>query len=287
MAARTTRGAAWPDAGHAPSGAVIVLTSEDGIADTLRPRIDRLGGDAARVYVLRAVKVEGQECAFNLERDLPALEQALRTTDALMLVIDPVSAYLGSKDSYKDAEIRGILSPLADLAERYRVAVVAILHLTKAAQRKLLLRAQGSIAFVAQARVVLAVGEDSDQPGRRLVVPVKNNLGPAAVALAFRITDAGLAWEEGTVEGAAEQLLASDDVETRSSRRERDDAVSFLRDALSSGPVSSKQIERDAHANGISRATLWRSKAQLGIKAERSRTTEGNTGPWYWRLPVA
>lgn len=91
IAARTTRGTAWPDDGQAPSGAVVVLTSEDGIADTLRPRIDRLGGDPSRVYVLRAVEVAGQEYSFNLERDLPALEYALASTRAALLVIDPRS----------------------------------------------------------------------------------------------------------------------------------------------------------------------------------------------------
>jgi hypothetical protein len=282
-----TRGAPWPD-GTAPTpGAVIVLTSEDGIADTLRPRLDRQGGDASRVHILRAVRVDGDELPFTLERDLPQLALVLTEhPETALVILDPVSAYLGSRDSYKDAEIRGLLSPLAALAERFGVALLAILHLTKAAQRKLLLRAQGSIAFVAQARIVLAVGEDPEHPGRRLLVPVKNNLGPAAAALAFRITDNGLIWEDGTVEGIAEQLLATDDVDTRSERRERDGAAAFLRHALRDGPVGAKQIAADATANGISRSTLWRAKADLGITAERSRTVEGNTGPWYWALPT-
>jgi Bifunctional DNA primase/polymerase, N-terminal/AAA domain len=285
--ARVTRGAPWPD-GTAPApGAVIVLTSEDGIADTLRPRLDHQGGDPAHVHILRAVRVDSDELPFTLERDLPQLARVLtERPDAALVILDPVSAYLGGRDSYKDAEIRGLLSPLASLAERFDVALLAILHLTKAAQRKLLLRAQGSIAFVAQARVVLAVGEDPEHEGRRLLVPVKNNLGPAAPALAFRITDAGLTWEDGTVEGAPEQLLANDDVGTRSERRERDDAAAFLRHILREGPVSSKQIAADATANGIARATLWRAKADLGITAERTRTAEGNTAPWYWTLPA-
>jgi hypothetical protein len=285
--ARVTRGAPWPD-GTAPApGEVIVLTSEDGIADTLRPRLDRQGGDPARVHILRAVRVDGDEIPFTLERDLPQLARVLTDhPDTALVVLDPVSAYLGSRDSYKDAEIRGLLSPLAALAERYRVAVLAILHLTKAAQRKLLLRAQGSIAFVAQARIVLAVGEDPEHEGRRLLVPVKNNLGPAAPALAFRITDDGLTWEDGTVEGAPEQLLASDEVETRSARKERDDAATFLRQLLADGPVASKQAQADAKANGIAQRTLSRAKRDLGIISERARTAGGNTGPWYWALPV-
>jgi hypothetical protein len=260
----------------------VILACEDGAADTVRPRVDRQGGDPASVYMLRGVRVEGEECPFNLERDLPALEQALSDTQALALLVDPISAYLGSRDSYKDAEIRAILSPLVALAERYRVAIVAILHLTKAAQRKVLLRAQGSIAFVAQARTVLAVAGDPTTPERRLLVSVKNNLGQEAPALAFRISDAGLIWEPGTVDGTADRLLAVDELATRSERRERDDAVTFLRRLLGDGPVSSKQAMTDAKANGISLRTLWRAKSELGIVAERHK---GQTGAWYWMLP--
>jgi putative DNA primase/helicase len=282
MGARTTEGAPWPDGGIAPAGAVLLLASEDGLADTVRPIVDRQHGDPRRVSVLRAVRVDGQECSFSLERDLPALEQALAATAAVLAIISPLSAYLGSKDSYKDAEVRAILTPLAALAEKYRVALVGILHLTKAAQRRLLLRAQGSVAFVAQARTVLAVGEDPDTPGRRLLVSVKNNLGPLAPALAFRISEAGLAWEPGIVEGTAEDLLAGDEPASRSETHERDLAVTFLRDLLAEGPATSKQIMADAKANGIAQRTLWRAKAGLGIIAERAK---GQTGAWYWMLP--
>jgi putative DNA primase/helicase len=285
VVARVTRGHSWPDGGRAPEGNVIILAAEDGIADTIRPRVDRQEGDPARVFILRAVRVEGQECPFNLERDLAALEHAIAEHQAVLVVIDPLSAYLGERDSYKDAEIRAILTPLAALAERYRVAIIGILHMTKAAQRRLLLRAQGSIAFVAQARTVLAVGEDPEQPGRYLFAGIKNNIGPKAPALAYRLTDAGLAWDTTPVTGVADTLLAEDEVTTRTERREHDAASTFLRDLLASGPVASKQVEADAKANGIAQRTLWRAKAELGVVADRSRTTEGNTGAWYWRLP--
>lgn len=287
MVARTTRGTPWPDGGWPHEGPAIILAAEDGIADTVRPRIDKQGGDPTQVYVLQAVRLEGQECPFNLERDLAALERAVMETGARLIVIDPISSYLGERDSYKDSEIRGILTPLAMLADRLGVAIVGILHLTKAAQRKLLLRAQGSIAFVAQARIVLVVGEDPEQPGRRYLAAVKNNLGSMAATLAFRLTDAGVVWDPAPIDGTADTLLAQDEAATRTERRERDDAATFLRDLLSAGPVASKQIEADAKANGIAQRTLWRAKLALKIVAERSQTSSGNTGPWYWRLPVS
>jgi hypothetical protein len=285
LAARTTRGGTWPDGTPTPNGAVIILASEDGIADTVRPRVDRQQGDASRIHILRAVRTAGQETPFNLESDLAMLEQALVTTGALVLIIDPLSSYLGSRDSYKDSEIRGILTPLAALAERHRVAVVGVLHLTKAAQKRLLLRAQGSVAFVAQARTVLAVGQDPETPGRRLLVPIKNNLGPTAPALAFHISDDGLRWDSTPVDGTAESLLAIDEPITRAAGRERDTASTFLRTILAEGPVASKQIEADAKANGIAQRTLWRAKDDLGILTERARAQDGRPSAWYWMLP--
>jgi hypothetical protein len=280
LAARCTRGREWPDGGVAPLVNVVALVAEDGLADTYRPRVEGQGGDPARVYVLRAVRHGGEEHPFTFEDDLAALETALRETSAGLLVVDPLSAYLGRRDSYKDAEIRAVLTPLAALAEAYHCAIVGVLHLTKDRQRRLLLRAQGNIAFVAQARTVFAVGPDPETPERRLLVTIKNNLGVFAPGLAFGISTEGLRWEPGTVEGAAEQLLAADDPSSRSERREREAAAEFLRVALSTGPMASKELMSDAKANGIAQRTLWRAKTELGVVAERH-----GRGPWYWMLP--
>jgi hypothetical protein len=232
--------------------------------------------------VLKAVRVEEQECPFTLERDLPALDAAILQTSAILVLISPLSAYLGSRDAYKDAEIRGLLTPLAALAERHRVGICGVMHLTKDAQRRLLLRAQGSVAFVAQARTVLVVGEDADTPGRRLLASAKNNLGPLAPTLSFRISDDGLTWDTTAVEGTAEALLAGDPVTSRSEQREREHAAAFLRECLADGPVASTEVAADAKANGIAQRTLWRAKTDLKVLAERAK---GRTGKWYWMLP--
>ena len=232
--------------------------------------------------MLRAVRIAGQERPFNLDRDLPALEQAIRTTGARVVIVDPLSAYLGGRDSFKDSDLRGLLTPLADLAERTAVAVLGVLHLTKGAQRRLLLRAQGNIAFVAQARTVLAVGEDPETPGRRLLVCVKSNLGPMPPALAFRLTEAVLEWEPDAVDGSAEDLLAMDEPGSRTDRKEREVAKQFLVDTLTGGPLASKEIYADARANGIAPRTLERAKTDLSVKAARQ-----GRGAWYWMLPAS
>jgi putative DNA primase/helicase len=283
LCARRSQGSAWPDGtwGDAAEDS-LYFSAEDGPADTLRVRIDLQGGDPRRVHVLTAVRERGQDRMPTLEHDLAAIEQAIIRCTAKLVIIDPLSAYLGSRDSYKDAEIRSLLGPLAALAERHGVAILGILHLNKTAQRQILHRAGASIAFVAAARTVLVVCEDAEVPERRLLISAKNNLGPLAPTLAFRISDAGLRWDEGEVAGAVERLLAGDEMPTRSEARALDRAGEFLRKLLDDGPVPSTQIEKDAKANGISQRTLWRAKDDLGITSSRM---PGQRGTWFWALP--
>ena len=173
--------------------------------------------------------------------------------------------------------------PLAALAEKHGVAVIGILHLTKNEQRKALHRVIGSVAFVAAARTVFAVGQDPDDPAKRILVGVKNNLAAEPDALAFRIVEDGsLVWE-GAVDGAdAETILSSGG--TQGERTERNEAKDFLRDILGDGPVPVKEIQTAARSNGISDATLKRAKADLKIRAERVGGI-GKDGRWAWGPP--
>ena len=125
VAARVSTGAAWPDAGHAPRGSVVLLSAEDALADTVRPRLDALSADVTRIHALTAVRVaDGPERQFSLAQDVAQLEAVLATTGATLVIIDPLSAYLGGKaDSYKDPDVRGLLAPLAALRGRRDPAV--------------------------------------------------------------------------------------------------------------------------------------------------------------------
>jgi RecA-family ATPase len=197
LEARMTSGRPWPDGAPSVACDVIILSAEDGIADTIRPRLDRQGGDPRRAHVLEAVRDTDGPHLFQVGRDLPALEAALQRTRARCVRIDPLSAYLGGTDSHRDGEVRGLLAPLAALAAAHRAAIVGVMHLTKDAQRRLIARASGSIAFAGAARVVMVVGVDPDDAtkARRFLVTVKNNLGAKAPGLAYTITDDGFRWE--------------------------------------------------------------------------------------------
>jgi putative DNA primase/helicase len=287
VASRISMGREWPDGGEAPRGDTILLSAEDGAADTIRPRVDALGGDASKVHLLRAVRRNDAEQPFCLAADLPALERAIRETGAVLLVIDPLSAYLGKTDSYKDAEVRGLLAPLAAIAEQHKIGVMVVMHLTKDSQRRAIHRAGGSIGFVGAARVVLAVGKDAEDEERRLLVPVKTNLSSPPAALAYRIIGrsaaaASVEWEPEPAAGIeADALLGPATLEDREERREADE---LLRDQLADGERPAVEVQQAARANGISDRTLNRAKRRLGVKA-RHMGQPGRRQAWYWSLP--
>ena len=137
LAATVTNGGAWPcGEGKAPLGSVIILSAEDDAGDTIRPRLDAAGADVTRVHQISAVRHgngRGRR-TFNLQADLALLEGEIkRIRDVRLVIIDPVSSYLGKIDSHKNAEVRGTLEPLGDMASRLRVAIVSVTHFSKGA----------------------------------------------------------------------------------------------------------------------------------------------------------
>ncbi len=295
MAARVSRGWAWPDAPGVPTtpGGVVLLSAEDGVADTIRPRLDAAGADVARIVALEAVRERNQyghehPRSFDLSRDLPALEAAIGSVEGCRLVvIDPVTAYLGGVDSHKNAEIRGLLAPLGAIAERHRVAMVAVTHLNKSGGGPAIYRAMGSLAFAAAARAAWAVSKDKDDPRRRLLLPIKNNIAPDTGGLAYRIEPLGVdgcpavAWEPDAVNVSADDALAGDRDEG-GGRTERDDAAEWLADLLVHGPRPARDVERDARDAGYSIATVRRAKAAIGVVSRKPAFG----GPWEWTLPA-
>lgn len=231
MTARISRGASWPDGGRAPMGDVILLSAEDAIDDTIRPRLDRLGADVTRVHALTAIRDQDARRAPVLTRDINRLERAVVSTDAVLVIIDPVSAYLGQIDSHRDAEVRGVLAPLAALADHTGAAIVGVMHLSKSTQRPALHRAIGSIAFVAAARLVLAVAPDPGDEKRRLIAPAKSNICAPAPTLAYRLLDGRLVWEPEPVVGVTADALLSCQ-ENRIARNDDTDAARLICDLL-------------------------------------------------------
>src|SRR5262249_6725593 len=124
--------------------------------------------------------------------DIAALESAIGQTDAVLLIVDVLMAYLPSgADAHKDQDIRRVLSRLASLAERTGCTVLLLRHVTKSTARNPLYRGGGSIGIVGAARAGLLAAFDPDDPDRRVLAVVKSNLGPTPPSLAYTLTEAG------------------------------------------------------------------------------------------------
>jgi hypothetical protein len=289
VASRVTQGGAWPDAGHAEQpGNVIFLAVEDGIADTIRPRLERAGADLERVYVFTTIRDEAGERLPNFERDMATLEEVIVKLRPVLVVVDPVSSYLGKTDSYKDAEIRRVLAPLTVLADKHRVAVLALIHMTKGSKEaKAMYRAIGSIAFAALARIVLAAGSDPEEPERHYLMAVKQNICAPSKTLAYRIQgepddeDAApwLEWEGAPVEGIQADVILGANA-SAGTREERQDTSEFLRQLLTDGRMSADDVFEAGKANGYSASTLNHAKRSAGVRSYK----EGFKGRWYWEL---
>lgn len=295
MTARVTVGAPWPDGACAPKGAVVILTAEDGLADTVRPRVDVMGGDPGSVHILSGIgrEEDGPLRLPHLGRDLAHLEVAIAKVKPVLVGIDVVSAYLGDTDSHKDSEVRGVLAPLAKLAERTGTAVVGVMHLNKNEQRKVLYRGMGGLGFVAAPRAVLAVAFDPEDESRSLLLPLKLNVGPKPPGLAFRrepvrhpegFEVARVTWEPEPVTVDAETALGPP--EAPEDRGATEDAADFLRALLADGPVPAKRVQAEARGAGISASTLNRAKHRVGVESRRRGGMAGE-GEWVWRLRLS
>jgi len=283
MAARVSSGRSFPDAPAVPvlPASVIVILAEDDLASTVRPRIDALGGDAGRVFSLSGVRRGASEEWFDLGRDLPVLEDEILKTGARLVVIDPLTAFLGSVDAYRDAQVRGLLAPLMAVAERQGVAVLGIMHLGKAGRRRAVYRALGSVAFTAAPRAVWAVAKDPDDADRRILACVKMNVARPADPIAFWLRDGGLVWDSEPVAADVDDLLAAERPSAGGGARR--EAERFLGEALAAGALPATDVVELARQNGIAERTLKRAKARLGVVS--SRVDVGGSGQWVWSSP--
>jgi putative DNA primase/helicase len=297
VAAIVTGAARWPvDGNRAERGNVIILSAEDDPADTIRPRLEAADADLTRCHVIDAVQDIGDDGkprrrGFSLVEDIARLRAELqRIGDVALVIIDPITAYLGATDSHRNAEVRAVLVPLGELAAQHSVAVLAISHLRKSLAGDAVLQVTGSLAFAAAARAVYIVARDPDDSARRLMLPAKNNIGDDRTGYAYRIEPISLAngigtsrpvWEPGLVTVTADEALATHERGNAGAPPKRNAAAQWLAGILGEGPVAVSELRREAEAAGYSWATVRRAHNELDVTAEKTGYDDG----WAWRLP--
>ena len=247
---------------------VIYQTAEDGLGDTIKPRLLSAGADCSRVMV-----IDDNDQALTMMD--ARLEEAIIQTKARLVVLDPIQGFLGTDvDMHRANEIRPLMKRVAVLAEKYHCAIILIGHMNKNSNGKSSYRGLGSIDFQAAARSVLIVGRIKDEPEIRVVCHVKSSLAPEGKSIAFRLDkDTGFEWI-GEYDISADDLLSGDNrgQKIRSAKE-------FLKEVLESGSVAQTKVAEEAESRGIKKKTLWNAKKELEIDSVKI----GNQ--WFWMLP--
>jgi hypothetical protein len=309
-AASVTSGTPWPDGfAGSPPQRVLLVSAEDNYANTVSPRAVAAGVDLTRLMYFKGLVRNGKQESFLLSSGLLELEQILLDYDDIGLVlIDPITAYMGSPasgrfDSHRATDVRSVLGPLKDMSERHRIAISAITHPPKGAKASPLDSFIGSQAYIAAARIAhLCVPETEPglpgavrNTGRVFFTQVKNNIGPKATTLAYRLDTKPIGFDrfgeplkpapyvawEGIIDITSAEALA----QARAVAKTKTNPVhEFLRDILASGPVLQKIVVERGAAKGISLPQLRRARKAVGAVTFKRRG--GNViSPWLWALP--
>jgi putative DNA primase/helicase len=273
LAASGSRGIPLPGAHSSSPFPSLLFTAEDGLADTLRPRLDAMGADCTMIHACDA------PLSLAVSNDVARMEREITNTCARLVILDPVVAFLGARtDIYRGNEIRALMAPLARIADRHGCAIVAVRHLTKTKVGRSIYAGQGSIEFTASARSVLLAGSAPEDPKQHALVHIKSNLAPCGTSCGYRIEDGRFTWTGESNLGAGD-LLASD--APFGSANAEEEARAFLRATLAEGPLPANAVLAAARAIGISERTLKRAKQRERVEVVRKGFGEGSL--WLWR----
>ena len=248
---------------------IIYQTAEDGLSDTIKPRLLAGNADCTKIKV-----IDESEAALSMLDD--RVEQAIIETGAKVIILDPMPAYMGAKvDMNKANEVRNILSQLGRIADEYGCAIILVGHLNKAKGSKANYRGLGSIDFEAAARSVLLVGRLKDDENIRVVAHERASLAPQGKPIAFELSE-----ENGFVWKGHCDVSLDDLVNGISREKKSEQAENLITDCLSNGKYPQQIILKKAQNCGISKRVLDEAKKNLGVISIK----EGCQ--WYWELPA-
>ncbi|MBM0232885.1 AAA family ATPase [Micromonospora sp. STR1_7] len=295
LAARITAGKPWPDGqpGCTPAG-VVLLSAEDGLGDTIRPRLEAAGADLDRVVALTGITSWDEDAGELYERmpalpgDIGRIRAAVEQVGAALVIIDPLMAYLGGDvNSHRDQDVRRALAPLAKMAEETGAAIKLIRHNTKGGGNNALYRGGGSIGIIGAARLGFTFARDPEDEHRVIVACTKANITAIPQSLAYRLVDspdhgcARVEWHDGPVGYTAADLLAASH-ESADDRDDRNDAAAWLRGYLldNAGEAEAGSVLKAGEKAGFQKHTLQRARKRAGVKSEKAAFDAG----WMWRL---
>ncbi|MBR6408128.1 MAG: AAA family ATPase [Clostridia bacterium] len=246
---------------------IIYQTAEDGLGDTVKPRLIAGNADCSQIKVID----ESEACLTLLDE---RVEQAIAQTGARVMILDPLQAYVGaSLDINRANEVRTVLSQLGKVAERYKCAVILVGHLNKAQGAKNQYRGLGSIDFQAAARSVLVVGRVKDKPEIRVMAHEKSSLAPEGQPIAFELSaDNGFKW-------LGHYDISIDDLLSGASREKKSDmAESLIRECLSDGRYPQQALMNKAKHMGISKRIVDEAKKRLNVQSVKDGSQ------WLWQM---
>lgn len=247
---------------------IIYQTAEDGLADTVKPRLEKAQADCNNIFVI-------DETDVSLSMLDERIEQAILKEKAKLMILDPIQAYLGAKmDMNRANAARDMTKHLGQVAERTGCAIVLIGHMNKNAGGKVAYRGMGSIDFFAVARSVLLVGRVKGQENRRAMIQIKNNLAKRGHAKSFVLTDGVFTWK-GDYDITEDELAGGFAPKTSKQEEAKDLLVSL---SCTTKEAAVSQIQEKARDRGISWRTMEMVKKELQIKSQKVNNA------WYWIL---
>ncbi len=283
IASRITTGEAFPNGEAREPRDVVFIAVEDGVADTIKPRVAAAGGNEQHTHFIH-IEQDGNEITPDLERHLGCIREAiLEIGNVGLLIIDPIMALLGNAvDSYRDQDVRKVTTPLARLAEELNLAILIVRHPNKGSSNNALLRGGGSMAFIGSARVGWVVGKHPDNPDIRVLAISKSNIGTMDSSLEFRLANdetfgcARIEWL-GSSKLTADNLYEDQNSEEKSLTEE---AIEWITEFLADGGMDYPTIQRESAKYGITTKSLRRAREKLNIEVKRQGHGTSHTSLW-------
>ncbi len=280
LAARVSRG--WrmpPDGGPMPDlqpAGVLLLSAEDSLEQTIKPRLEAAGADTSRIVAFTAVRdSSGDERPPVLPYDLTELETTIMQHAARLVVVDPLMAYLDSEiNAHRDQDVRHAMHRFKLLAERTGVALVVVRHLNKLGGGSAIYRGGGSIGIIGAARSALLVGRDPSDRSTCVIASVKSNLSRPPASLRYRLESATVnGVEVGRIGWMGECDLTADDLVARPepprAKSKAEQCADAIRELIGDGAIKSDELDQQLTAAGFSGNAIRDGKRLVKVKATR------------------